>query len=105
MTRITESTGLGSVPNVTRFSRAVHLAGEAFENPVQEGVPSPESGLPAGHGLDDPERLPAGVGIFYGGCAMKGVVVCSEPLAALAGAHALRLGGSVFDGARRLIEV
>ena len=30
---------------------------------------------------------------------MKGVVVCPEPLAALAGAHVLRLGGSAIDAA------
>ena len=30
---------------------------------------------------------------------MKGVVVCPEPLAALAGAHVLRLGGSAVDAA------
>src|SRR2546427_342240 len=30
---------------------------------------------------------------------MKGVVVCPEPLAALAGAHVFRLGGSAIDAA------
>ena len=30
---------------------------------------------------------------------MKGVVVCPEPLAALAGAHVLRFGGSAIDAA------
>ena len=30
---------------------------------------------------------------------MKGVIVCPEPLAALAGAHVLRLGGSAIDAA------
>jgi gamma-glutamyltranspeptidase / glutathione hydrolase len=30
---------------------------------------------------------------------MKGVVVCPEPLAARAGARALRLGGSAIDAA------
>ena len=30
---------------------------------------------------------------------MKGVIVCPEPLAALAGAHVFRLGGSAIDAA------
>ena len=36
---------------------------------------------------------------------MKGVVVCAEPLPALAGGHALRLGGSAIDAARGLAKV